>query len=118
MTKLLILIPLSIVAILVLQRLVVRSATNASTVKRVLADGQPATAVVLDTYDTGNRVSSIFVMVKLSLRIEDSPGVASFETDIVVPISPVKLADFAVGKTIRVRVDTATHEVALDQPVR
>lgn len=118
MTKLLILIPLSIVAILVLQRLVVRRATNASTVKRVLADGQPATALVLDTYDTGNRVSSIFLMVKLSLRIEESPGVPSFETDTVVPISPVKLADFAVGKTVKVRVDPDAREVALDQPVR
>lgn len=118
MTKLLILIPLCIIAILVLQRLVVSRATNASTVKRVLANGQPANAVVLATYDTGNRVASMFLMVKLSLRIEDSPGVPSFETDTVVPISPVKLADFAVGKTIKVRVDTATKEVAVDQPVR
>lgn len=118
MTKLLILIPLLAVAVLVLQRVVVRHATHASTVKRVLADGLPANAVVLDTYDTGNRVSSIFLMTRLSLRVEDSPGVPSFETNTVVPISPVKLAEFAVGKTIKVRVDTATKDVAVDQPTR
>ncbi|GAA3528816.1 hypothetical protein GCM10022234_27630 [Aeromicrobium panaciterrae] len=118
MAKLVILIPLLTVAVFVLQRLVVRHATHASTVERVLADGLPADAVVLDTYDTGNRVSSIFLMTKLSLRIEESSGVPAFETDIVVPISPVKLADFAVGRTIRVRVDPATKDVAVDQPTR
>ncbi|VXB23652.1 DUF4381 domain-containing protein [Aeromicrobium sp. 9AM] len=118
MTTALILVPLAVVAILVLQRVIVRHATHAGTVKRVLADGQPATAVVLDTYDTGNRVSSIFLMVRLDLRIEEAPGVAAFETQTVVPISPVKLADFAVGRTVKVRVDPATKDVAMDQPVR
>ena len=35
---------------------------------------------------------------------------------LAVPLSPLHLADFGVGKTVRVRVDAATHEIALDQP--
>ena len=118
MTTVLIISVLAIVGVFVLQRVVVRFATKAGTVKRVLGDGKPATAIVLDTYDTGNRVSSIFLMVRLDLRIEESADVPGFETQTVVPISPVKLSDFAVGRTVKVRVDTATKEVAVDQPVR
>ena len=118
MTDVVILSVLAVVGILVLQRVVVRFATKAGAVKRVLGDGKPATAVVLDTYDTGNRVSSIFLMVRLDLRVEESTDVPGFETQTVVPISPVKLSDFAVGRTVKVRVDTATEEVAIDQPVR
>ena len=118
MTNVVIISVLAVVGVLLLQRVIVRLVTKAGTVKRVLADGQPATAVVLDTYDTGNRVSSIYLMVRLDLRIEESADVPGFETQTVVPISPVKLADFSVGRTVKVRVDAATEEVAIDQPVR
>lgn len=112
------LVVVSTVAVFVIQRFIVRLATKAGTTERVLADGRPTTAVVLDTYDTGNRVSSIFLMVRLTLRIEDAEGVPGFETTTVVPISPVKLPDFAIGRTIKVRVDPATKDVAMDQPRR
>jgi hypothetical protein len=118
MRYVLLLVVLSTVAILVLQRFIVRLTTKASTTKRVLADGKPTTAVVLDTYDTGSRVDTIYVMVRLTVRIEDAEGVAGFETTTVVPISPVKLPDFAIGRTVKVRVDPASKDVAMDQPAR
>ena len=118
MTTALILIPLSVLAVLVLQRVIVRLATKARTTERVMAEGRPSTAVVLDTYDTGSRVNTIYVMVRLTLRIEDAEGVPGFETTTVVPISPVKLPDFAIGRTIKVRVDPVSKDVAMDQPRR
>ena len=118
MRYVLLLVVLSTVAFLLLQRVIVRVATKSVTTKRVLADGKPTTAVVLDTYDTGNRVDSIYLMVRLNLRVEDAEGVPGFETITVVPISPVKLPDFAIGRTVKVRVDPATKDVAMDQPVR
>jgi hypothetical protein len=118
MRSVLILVVVSTVGILLLQRVIVRLATKAGTTKRVLADGRPTTAVVLDTYDTGSRVDTIYVMVRLTLRIENAEGLPGFETTTVAPISPVKLPDFAIGRTVKVRVDPATKDVAMDQPVR
>ncbi len=118
MTKVLIISVLAVVGVFLLQRVIVRVATKAKMTERVRAEGKPTTAVVLDTYDTGTRVNTIYVMVRLTLRIEDAEGVTGFETTTVAPISPVKLPDFAIGRTIKVRVDPATKDVAMDQPAR
>jgi hypothetical protein len=109
---------IAVVAVFVLQRLVVRFKSDAGKVQHVLSSGQPATAVVLDTYDTGERVDTMYVLVRMRLRVEVSSESPAFEAEIVVPVSPVKLSDFAVGKSVKVRVVAASRDVAVDQPLR
>lgn len=104
---------------LILQRLIARWVTNEAKTERVLKDGRPAQAVVLDTYDTGNRISAIYILTRLRLRVEPAETpFAPFDAELTVPISPVKLAEFATGCRISVRVDPATREVAVDQARR
>ncbi|RZL63915.1 MAG: hypothetical protein EOP81_11140 [Variovorax sp.] len=105
----------------ILQRLVARWVTDESKTDRVLKAGRPAQAVVLDTYDTGNRISAIYILTRLRLRVEPAEAEAApqpFDVELTVPISPVKLAEFAPGRRIKVRVDPGTREVAVDQPRR
>lgn len=109
---------LSALAVLVLQRLVVRLVTKEARSDQLLSVGVPATATVLDSYDTGNRVASIFILTKLSLRVELGEGQDAFDTEITAPISPVKLAEFSPGRVIKIRLDPVTREVAVDQARR
>lgn len=109
---------LSALAVLVLQRVIVRVVTKESDVKHLLSTGVPATATVLDSFDTGNRVASIYILAKLSLRVEREAGEGTFDAEITVPISPVKLAEFSPGRVIKVRVDPVTRQVAVDQARR
>jgi hypothetical protein len=106
----------ALAAFFVLQRAVVRKLAGEGKADEVRRNGEPATAVVLDTYDTGNRVARDFVLTRLALRVNCSTG--SFETTITTPISPVKQAEFSPGRTIKVRVNTGTREVAVDQARR
>ncbi|QOF78844.1 hypothetical protein [Variovorax sp. 38R] len=106
----------AVAAFFVLQRVVVRTLAGEGKAEAVRRRGEPATAVVLDTYDTGNRVARYFILTRLTLRVESSTG--SFETTVTTPISPVKQAEFSPGRTIKVRVDTGTREVAVDQARR
>lgn len=103
------------VAVLVLQRVIVHVASGESKARRILVTGQPAIAVVLDAHDTGRRVDAIFVLTRLRLRVQSSERLAPFDAEVTVPISRVKLAEFASGRAIRVRVDPDTREVAIDQ---
>jgi hypothetical protein len=106
----------AVVAFFVLQRAVVRKLAGEGKAEEVRRSGEPATALVLDTYDTGNRVARYFIMTRLTLRVDCSTG--SFETTVTTPISPVKQVEFSPGRTIKVRVNTGTREVAVDQPRR
>lgn len=106
----------AVAAFFVLQRAVVRKLAGEGKADDVRRRGEPATALVLDTYDTGNRVARYFILTRLTLRVETSTG--SFETTLTTPISPVKQAEFSPGRTIKVRVDTGTREVAVDQARR
>jgi len=106
----------AVVAFFVLQRAVVRKLAGEGKAEEVRRSGEPATALVLDTYDTGNRVARYFIMTQLTLRVDCSTD--SFETTVTTPISPVKQAEFSPGRTIKVRVNTGTREVAVDQPRR
>ncbi|WP_159273460.1 hypothetical protein [Variovorax boronicumulans] len=106
----------AVAAFFVLQRAVVRKLAGEGKADDVRRRGEPATALVLDTYDTGNRVARYFILTRLTLRVESSTG--SFETTLTTPISPVKQAEFSPGRTIKVRVDTGTREVAVDQARR
>lgn len=109
---------LSVVAVLLLQWSIARRMSGNAQNHPLLQSGRPAAALVLDTYDTGNRVTAIYILTRLRLRVEAVDAAAPFETEITVPISPVKLAEFAPGRTVRVRVDAATREVVIDQARR
>jgi hypothetical protein len=78
--------------------------------------GTPATATVLAAADTGvRRGADTFFLVALTLRVLPEDGVDSFDTSITVPLSPVRIPDFAEGRRIKVKVDPGTHDVAVDQ---
>lgn len=116
--ELLVVVVIAVVVVFALQRLVVRFKTDAGKAEHVLSSGQPATAVVLDTYDTGERIDTMYVLVRMRLRVDASPEWPAFESEIVVPVSPVKLSDFSVGKSAKVRVVAASRDIAIDQPLR
>ncbi len=121
-----VLIPLACLVLIVLGAIGVRKLqgfTTAQIVERaapaqVLAEGVPAVATVLASADTEMRVDLVYVLTRLTLRVEAAGPVTSFVTETVVPISPVKLAEFAEGRLVRVKVDLATGKVAIDQPLK
>ncbi|AOB33238.1 hypothetical protein AKI39_24490 [Bordetella sp. H567] len=77
--------------------------------------GVPATARILRTVDTGTRLGADrFFVWKLSLAV-DHAAQGAFETEIRVPISPVRFGDFAEGRDIRVRIDAHSGKVVVDQ---
>ncbi|MDP9882216.1 hypothetical protein J2W25_006509 [Variovorax boronicumulans] len=118
MIELLVVVVVAVVVVFALQRLVVRFKADTGKAEHVLRSGQPATAVILDTYDTGERIDTMYVLVRMRLLVEASPEWSAFESDIVVPVSPVKLSDFSVGKRAKVRVIAASRDIAIDQPLR
>jgi hypothetical protein len=78
--------------------------------------GRAGTAIVIRTTDTGTRLGAVqFFVIDITLRVEAEDGEPAFDTTLRVPVSPVRLVDFAEGRIVRVRVDTATREIALDQ---
>jgi hypothetical protein len=87
--------------------------------EHVRRTGQPGTAVVLRVTDTGTRLGvTTFFVIDLTLRVQAGGAVPAFDTTLRVPVSPVRLSDFAEGKVIQVRIDTDTREVAVDQRTR
>jgi hypothetical protein len=96
-----------------------RRSTESQAVTRqeqVRQTGQPGTAVVLRVTDTGTRLGvTTFFVIDLTLRVQADSAIPAFETTLRVPVSPVRLNDFAEGKVIQVRIDTTTREVAVDQ---
>ncbi len=100
------------------QSVVNRQVMGADRAERVLRTGQPAVGVVLDSYDTGTRVERIFVLVRLKFQVRPEGGLPAYEAELVAPISPVKLADFAPGRSVKLRFDPVSREIAIDQPVR
>lgn len=123
MIVLLVVVPLLFIAggafvVMKLQRKVIDRVSNTALEQRLQREGVAGTAQVLDAADTGERIEAIYVLTRLRLRIAGNERVDAFETDIVVPLSPVRLAQFAPGATIRVRVDPLSREVVVDQPRR
>lgn len=95
-----------------------RRAMGTDLAERVLRTGQPAVATVLESHDTGMRVARIYILVRLRFQVRPEGGWPAFEAELVAPISPVKLADFAPGRSVKLRFDPVSHEIAIDQPVR
>lgn len=100
------------------QSVVNRQVMGTERAERVLRTGQPATGLVLESYDTGTRVERIYILVRLKFQVRPEGGSPAYEAELVAPISPVKLADFAPGRSVKLRFDPASREIAIDQPVR
>ncbi len=100
------------------QSVVNRRVMGVDRAERVLRTGQPAVATVLESYDTAMRVERIYILVRLKLRVQPEGGLPAYETELDAPISPVKLADFAPGRSVKLRFDPVSREIAIDQPMR
>lgn len=100
------------------QSVVNRRVMGVDRAERVLRTGQPAVATVLESYDTAMRVERIYILVRLKLRVQPEGGLPAYETEMDAPISPVKLADFAPGRSVKLRFDPVSREIAIDQPMR
>lgn len=96
-----------------------RRSQDAAVVARqdeVRQTGRAGTAVIIRTVDTGTRLGAIkFFVIDITLRVEAEGPDPAFDATLRVPVSPVRLSDFAEGRIVRVRVDAATREVAIDQ---
>ncbi|ARP87816.1 hypothetical protein [Bordetella genomosp. 9] len=78
--------------------------------------GRPYSAIVLRTTDTGIRMGAVkSFVIELALHVQGDTVVPDFDATVRVPLSPVRLADFTEGRTIQVRVDPATRDVAIAQ---
>lgn len=79
--------------------------------------GVASTARVTAARDTRSRIGdTLYFVIELDLDVAATASTPALTRTLAVPLSPLHLADFGVGKTVRVRVDAATHEIALDQP--
>ena len=83
----------------------------------VRVNGQASTALVTAARDTNKRIGeTLYFIIELTLDVAATAATPAIARKLEVPLSPLHLADFGVGKTIQVRVDPATHEIAIDQP--
>ncbi|QWF19519.1 hypothetical protein [Lysobacter capsici] len=112
----LIAIPAGAFAILKLQRRVIDKVSNVALEQRLQREGVATTAQVLDAADTGGRIDAIYLLVRLRLQVAAADGVDGFPAEIVVALSPVRMAQIVPGATVKVRVDPLSREVVLDQP--
>ena len=99
------------------RRMEQRRAQTREQAAEILASGMPATALVLETSATGTERGGL-LEVQLRLRVTPGDGGAPFESAVLVDLSPVRIADFAEGKVIAVRVDPATRQVVIAQRTR
>lgn len=78
--------------------------------------GLPGTARVTAARDTRRRIGdTLYFVIELDLDVAATSATPALSRTLNVPLSPLHLADFSVGKTIQVRVDPATREVVVDQ---
>lgn len=82
----------------------------------LLENGMPAVAQVLDQTDTGRRLGADeYFILSLQLDVLPEGGMEPFKTQLTLPVSPARLSYFAEGKLIKVRIDTATRELAIEE---
>jgi hypothetical protein len=92
-----------------------RKAQAARVQHAIQRNGMPATARILQSLDTGARLGAEQYFI-WKLRLSVQPGAATpFETEISVPLSPMRFGDFSEGRDIQVRMDARTREVVVDQ---
>ncbi|WP_431109226.1 hypothetical protein [Variovorax paradoxus] len=119
-------IPLAAVVVVVsgafgvmkLQKASNAKAAGTDRVAHVLRVGLQTTAKVLDSTDTRTRIDRIYILTRLRLHVDAVGGMPDFETQLTVPLSPVKMPQFAPGRVVRVKVDAATRDVAIDEPMQ
>ncbi|CAB3669098.1 hypothetical protein [Achromobacter pestifer] len=81
--------------------------------------GLASTAHVAAARDTGRRIGeTLYFIVDLDLEVAATHATPALARTLSVQLSPMRLADFSAGKTIRVRVDPSTHDIAVDQATR
>lgn len=102
--------------ILKLQKAANAKAAGTDRAAHVLRVGLPTTAKVLDSTDTRTRIDRIYILTRLRLRVDAVGGLPDFEAELTVPLSPVKMPQFAPGRTVQVKVDPATRDIAIDEP--
>jgi hypothetical protein len=84
----------------------------------IRAHGMPATAQVMALSDSGQRRSGkggTWAVAKLHLRVQATEAVETFEVNQTTPIPLAELPDYAAGKTLAVRFDPASREVAVER---
>jgi len=102
--------------IMKLQKLANAKIAGTDRAAHVLRVGLPTTAKVLASTDTRTRIDRIYILTRLRLQVDAVGGLPDFETELTVPLSPVKMPQFAPGRTVQVKVDPATRDVAIDEP--
>ena len=82
----------------------------------VRASGLASTALVTAARDTRRRIGdTLYFIIELDLEVAATRDTPAMSRTLGVPLSPLHLADFGAGKTIQVRIDPSTREVAVDQ---
>ncbi|MFY0477584.1 hypothetical protein [Achromobacter marplatensis] len=90
---------------------------QAQRLQAVRIGGVASTACVTAARDTRSRIGdTLYFVIELDLDVAATAATPALTRTLAVPLSPLHLADFGVGKTVRVRVDAATHEIVVDQP--
>ncbi|MEJ1128161.1 hypothetical protein V9L20_11310 [Variovorax sp. CCNWLW225] len=102
--------------ILKLQKAANAKAAGTDRAAHVLRVGLPTTGKVLDSTDTRTRIDRIYILTRLRLHVDAVGEVPDFETELTVPLSPVKMPQFAPGRMVRIKVDPATRDIAIDEP--
>ena len=81
--------------------------------------GISGTATVIEVTDTGTRLGNdLYYVLSMTLAVDATDTLPAFQTTISVPVSPVRMPDFAEGKQIAVRIEPETREVVVDQRQR
>jgi hypothetical protein len=82
--------------------------------EKILREGSPATAVILDADPTGN-VSNSQPEIRLRLKVSPPDG-SSYETETVMVVNPVYIPEFQPGKTVKVKYDKEDRsKVAIEE---
>lgn len=96
---------------------------DARQLEAVRVTGVASTARVTAARDTRTRIGeTLYFVIELDLDVAATDTTPAFAHTLRVPLSPLHLADFGVGKIVQVRVreeareNTATRDVAIDQP--
>mgnify|MGYP000166520195 CR=1 FL=1 len=83
----------------------------------IRVSGQSSTARITAARDTNKRIGeTLYYVIELTVDVAATSCTPAFTRTLEVPLSPLNLANFGVGKTIQVRVDPSTRELAVDQP--
>lgn len=110
-------IVLTLVVLFTVSPIGIFSAHNKRMARRyaLLSSGRRGTATILAVKDTGRRQSSgDTAVLTYRLRVDATPQAAAFEADSTVPVPEIRIHEFNRGKTVHVKFDASTQEVAME----